>query len=378
MARKKNTVRADGRIAVQIYLGRDENGKRKYKTVYGATQKEADAKAEAVKAKIGKGLDILSQQDTFGAWRKLWWTVKQPQIGSGTQTMYRAAQKRMGPLDGMGISKIKTADIDVLLISAAEEGLSHRSLSILRMTIGQIFDYAIDNRVVDYNPADRAKVPAGSGKQVRRALTDEEQTMIRSLPHRAQTAAMIMMYAGLRRGELLALTWDDIDLDASTITVNKTLEFVSGKPQIKNSPKTEAGNRVVTIPEILAEYLRNVPHKAPIICPNASGKYMSTTAWSRLWQSYIVDLNVTYGAAAGMSKHNPHGIPISIDFTAHCLRHTYATLLYKAGVDVLTAQYLLGHADVQTTLGIYTHLDAELKQRGLDKLNDYLSDRIKD
>lgn len=220
-------------------------------------------------------------------------------------------------------------------------------------------------------------MPAGSGKQVRRALTDEEQTMIRSLPHRAQTAAMIMMYAGLRRGELLALTWDDIDLDASTITVNKTLEFVSGKPQIKNSPKTEAGNRVVTIPEILAEYLRNVPHKAPIICPNASGKYMSTTAWSRLWQSYIVDLNVTYGAAAGMSKHNPHGIPISIDFTAHCLRHTYATLLYKAGVDVLTAQYLLGHADVQTTLGIYTHLDAELKQRGLDKLNDYLSDHAK-
>ena len=377
MARKKNMVRADGRIAVQIYLGRDESGKRKYKTVYGATQKEADAKAEAVKAKIGKGLDILSQQDTFGAWRKLWWTVKQTQIGSGTQTMYRAAQNRMEPLDGMGISKIKTADIDVLLISAAEEGLSHRSLSILRMTIGQIFDYAIDNRVVDYNPADRAKVPAGSGKQVRRALTDEEQTMIRSLPHRAQTAAMIMMYAGLRRGELLALTWDDIDLDASTITVNKTLEFVSGKPQIKNSPKTEAGNRVVTIPEILAEYLRNVPHKAPIVCPNASGKYMSTTAWSRLWRSYIVDLNVTYGAAAGMSKHNPHGIPISIDFTAHCLRHTYATLLYKAGVDVLTAQYLLGHADVQTTLGIYTHLDAELKQRGLDKLNDYLSDHAK-
>jgi len=79
-----------------------------------------------------------------------------------------------------------------------------------------------------------------------------------------------------------------------------------------------------------------------------------------------------------MSKHNPHGIPISIDFTAHCLRHTYATLLYKAGVDVLTAQYLLGHADVQTTLGIYTHLDAELKQRGLDKLNDYLSDRKKE
>lgn len=64
MARRRNTVRADGRIAVQIYLGRDENGKRKYKTVYGTTQKEADAKAEAVKAKIGKGLDILSQQDT--------------------------------------------------------------------------------------------------------------------------------------------------------------------------------------------------------------------------------------------------------------------------------------------------------------------------
>ena len=60
-----------------------------------------------------------------------------------------------------------------------------------------------------------------------------------------------------------------------------------------------------------------------IVCPNASGEYVSATAWNKLWKSYIIDLNITYGAAAGMSKHNPHGIPISIDFTAHCLRHPY-------------------------------------------------------
>lgn len=372
MPRKNNATRSDGRIAVQIYLGRDESGKRKYKTVYGTTQKEANAKAAEVKAKIGKGIDILSQQNTFGAWRALWWSIKQQNIGSGTRAMYLSAQKRLSSLDGMDIAKIKTADIDAVLSSSANDGLSHRSLSVLRMTIGQVFDYAIDNRLIDYNPADRAKIPEGSGKETRRALTDEEQNMVREMPHRAQTAAMIMMYAGLRRGELLALTWSDIDLESRTISINKSVEMVKGKPQVKSGAKTEAGTRIITIPTVLADYLRTVPRKTLIVCPSSSGRYMTTTAWARMWSSYITDINANYGVTAGTSKHNPHGVPITINFTAHCLRHTYATLLYKADVDVLTAQYMLGHANVQTTLGIYTHLDAELKQRGLEKLDNYL------
>ena len=101
---------------------------------------------------------------------------------------------------------------------------------------------------------------------------------------------------------------------------------------------------------------------------------MSDTAWRRMWESYLFDLNLKYGnAVVKRNKFDPRGNLMVIDrFTAHNLRHTYATMLYKAGVDVLTAKEQLGHADIKTTLNIYTHLDREYKRRTMDKLDQYL------
>jgi integrase len=96
-----------------------------------------------------------------------------------------------------------------------------------------------------------------------------------------------------------------------------------------------------------------------------------------MWQSYMGELNRVHGVAprGKRSKFDPAGTPITIDvFTPHQLRHTYATMLYSAGVDVLTAREQIGHADVQTTLGIYTHLSREHKQKNMAKLDDFLSD----
>lgn len=137
MARKRNVTRSDGRIAVQVYLGRDENGKRKYKTVYGSTQKEANAKAAEVKAKIGKGLDVLSVRNTFGEWRRLWWNVKKNQISAGTQDMYKTGQKWLSRFEYSDINKIRTADIELALIDASKEHLSKHTLAVIRMTAMQ-------------------------------------------------------------------------------------------------------------------------------------------------------------------------------------------------------------------------------------------------
>lgn len=77
------------------------------------------------------------------------------------------------------------------------------------------------------------------------------------------------------------------------------------------------------------------------------------------------------------SRMAPGGLPIKIDtFTPHQLRHTYASMLYKSGIDVMTAKEQLGHSDITTTLNIYTHLDSEYKTRNMDKLNGYLSKAV--
>ena len=88
MPKKTNTRRADGRYSVQIYLGNDENGKRRYKTVYGKTQKEANEKANNLKLQLGKGLDISAADDKFALWAKRWLESKKRDIGNSQYKSY--------------------------------------------------------------------------------------------------------------------------------------------------------------------------------------------------------------------------------------------------------------------------------------------------
>lgn len=180
-----------------------------------------------------------------------------------------------------------------------------------------------------------------------------------------------MLYAGLRKGEVTALQWSDIDFNNKTISVTKSYNFKTNK--IK-SPKTQAGIRTVHVPENLLEFLQSTPKKSIYVVTSASGNIMTDIAWRRLWNSYMTDLDIKYGKRTKkISKFDPQkGAIIIKTFTPHQLRHTYCTILYNAGVDVLTAQYLMGHSDAKTTLAIYTHLQKKQKDKSINKLNEFL------
>ena len=215
----------------------------------------------------------------------------------------------------------------------------------------------------------------------RRALTEEEQHWIWDTPHRAQPAAIIMMLSGLRRGELSALTWADVDTINQTITINKTVEYPpDGKAYIRNMTKSAAGMRVVYIPRKLADYLDTLPRSNLLVYPSASGRMMTASAWKAVWQSYMAELNRKYGQRTPadlerMKKPGRHKLDMTIPpIILHWLRHTFCTLMYFAGVDAVQACAQMGHADVTTALKIYTHLDQQHKRRSMDKLDAYLSD----
>lgn len=373
MPRKQNKRRADGRISVQVYLGQVD-GKRKYKTVYGNTQKEADEAALQIKIALRKGIDVTADQDTFGDWAQRWLKYKESDISFSQRQSYNGYLKHLSALFEKRISDIKTYEIQDIIDTLAAENphtgkpTAKKTLGDVKITASQIFRLAITNRVLDYNPADAVIIPKNAPQEHRRALTEEEQGWVLTTPHRMQLGAMIMMYAGLRRGELLALIWSDIDLEGRTITVNKAVEYHNGVPSVKTSTKTDAGIRVVSIPEVLASYLAEQPKASLLVFPSPTGRLMPDCSWRRMWDDYLREINKKYGRP---SVADPDVITIP-RFTAHWLRHTYATMLYMAGVDVLTAKELLGHSDIKTTLGIYTHLDAKFKTRSVDKLNAYL------
>ena len=181
-----------------------------------------------------------------------------------------------------------------------------------------------------------------------------------------------MLYCGLRRGELLALLWSDIDLDNQTLSVTKAADMPTNATTIKK-PKTRAGIRTVPIPNAILPALQwaKSETKSMYVCPNmTTGGIMSAQAYGQAWRSYMHYLNIQAGGK-DRSRINPKIVAME-PFTAHQLRHSYATMLYDADVDVKTAQKLLGHADFGVTMKIYTHLSAEKETAGIEKLNEHL------
>ena len=383
---KKNKKRADGLLQSKIHIG---NGK--YKYVYAHTNKELEQKVQDLKLKLHKGIDLIENATLFEEWANLWLRQKKVTLSTNRYKICEYRLENLKDIKKYPIAKIKASDIQNVIYEMYEQGYSEVVLKEVKNTAKQIFQLAIDNRAIDFNPATSVIIPKGKPAETRRALTQEEIEWINADSNsRGHRAAMIMLYAGLRRGELIALMWSDIDLNNATITVNKSVEIIDGKSIVKDSTKTKAGMRTVYIPQKLVEFLRNEEKTSLYVCPNAKGGIMSESSFRRMWESYMYEINYTYGnfeTTLVKNKHTgrmeqfkignkfaPQKVPMIIEkITPHMLRHTFITMMYFAGIDILTAKEQAGHADVQTTLNIYTHLDNIHKNKQISKFDEYLS-----
>ena len=169
------------------------------------------------------------------------------------------------------------------------------------------------------------------------------------------------LFTGLRRGEVLALTWDDIDFENAVIYVNKALVRVRNYDGRKEKtrleigePKTESGKRVIPMIDTLIPILKEQKKRAGktdsnLVFPSESGGYIDPGNYNRKFYKII--------EAAGIPKANPHS-----------LRHSFATRALEAGVDLKTTQELLGHSSIDITANLYTHALMEHKREEVQKL----------
>lgn len=381
--------RADGRYQVNVYVGLVD-GKKKYKSVFGKTQKEVKEKVAELKIKLNKGIDITADNDTFGDWAKSWLMYKKGTISDGQYNNYATLVKHFDALSNAKLNKLQVYDFQGIVNNLAKRNpttgkpTSKKTLRDIRMTAQQVFEFAIMNRAVDFNPAKYVELPKEAPKQERRALTIEEQKWVLTFNHQAQLPAVIMMLSGLRLGECLALQWKDIDLENATIDVHKVLRTVGNEAVIKNGAKTKTGVRIVDIPMTLVNFLKKQPPHSPFdyVVTKKNGELINRNSWQSLWKSYLLDLNLAYGDFSAYlnkpkSKFQPGGVPFVIEpFTAHYLRHTHATNLFKAGYDILYIQKQMGHANPEITLNTYTHLVEERKKTSVSKLDKYIEEAI--
>jgi len=265
---------------------------------------------------------------------------------------------------------------------------SKRLLKAICQTANQIFEYAVEERYLTRNPALKVseKIPKFAVAQKIEAINEYQISVITEFDNKTQLAALIMMFMGLRTGELLALRWRDFDFDNNIVSINKRCSRVSGN-RFEVKPGTKNGKcREVPVPSSIHDWLecKWLQATTELVFPNKDGGLHTPTSWKRCWSTYQNDLNyhvycekcIEKGIKA-KSKFCPTGIPdMNVSFNAHQLRHTYATLLYLSRVDVLTAKELMGHSNIQTTLGIYTHLDEKFKKINIVQFDDYIKKEL--
>lgn len=354
-----------------VYLGM-VNGQKIRKTIRANSKKELDKMVMELKVNAGNK-NLIYTKAKFGEWADKWLDeYKIPSgIGIGTITEYKSAIKHINNyFEFVELKEIHLSEFQKMINELTiknpntNKPMSKKSLENIIKVASAIFRYADSNNVPDVPRFFKEVIISKKApKKKRRALTEDEQQMIVDTPHRCQLAAMILMFSGLRRGELIPLLWSDIDLDNGIIYVTKSVEMQKNTAYIKDGGKTDSAVRKVAIPPILVNYLieykKNHKRLNFLVCTNAQGKMHTKSSFRKMWDSYLLELNIKYGyPGKDVSKYSPSKLPMKIErFTAHYLRHTYATILYLQGIDAVTAKQYLGHSDVQTTINIYTDLE---------------------
>lgn len=354
----KYKKRNDGRYATTITVTVD--GERRKKYIYGKTIREVDDKIAELRAADKRGAITEPNDITVSEWARTWLdTYKRGKVSDNTFHGYEnAVEVHIIPRIGAyRLNQLRPNHLQGVLnelITAGEIPTARK----VKIVLTNIIKTAIKERYIIDNIADCLELPAYKSKE-KRTLTEDEVELIKrtELTTRQRAFVDLLYYTGLRRGEALALTSSDIDFDKSTIRVNKTIVFGKNQSTIKDSPKTSAGERTLPMPEALKESLQEIVEEGEPLFRKQGGGYLTKTAMRRMWESIIQKLE------------KESGNRMSNDLTPHLFRHNYATILYKAGIDVKTAQYLLGHSTIQVTLAIYTHLSQVDNSKLTEKLN---------
>ena len=340
--------RKDGRYQRKITLS---NGK--VRIVYGKTIAELNAAEDAVRNEDSQGLTV-GDHTLVGEWAKVWMESYKHGLRASTVRMYRDAYNLhiMSYLGRMELRDVKPVHIRAVMsgVSEMSDSLQHKVL----LTMRQMFQTARLNWLVLNDPTEGIKQTKHARPEKKKYLTQEEMELLMQnvTNERARTFCGLCLYCGLRKEEALGLRWSDIE--NGKLTVNRAITFCGNRQDENHELKTRASHRTIPVPQRLQDILDVTPRLSAYVVPAADGSDMTTTAMSRLWSSHIQSV-----------------VPFHVH--PHMLRHTYATTLYRAGVDLRTAQKLLGHSSIQMTADIYTHLEAEDAMAVSDKLDEYLN-----
>jgi integrase len=337
-------------------LAPGDSGKRqtRYATLRG-TRAEAQAQAAKILAAVAEGTHTDPSRETVAEFVKRWLTTwASDNISRSTWVTYDHLLRKhlVARVGARPIQKLRPADLQAVYSAMAAEGLADRTCRHVHRVVHRLLGHAVRWNVIPRNPAGSIDAPRVRGKEMEVLAAGELQAILETLRGKElYPIAAVALATGLRRGEVLALRWADVNLEAGFLQVERALEETSRSGITFKTPKTRYGRRQVTLPASTVALLRDHHRtqleqrllfgrgKEPadaLVFSNFDGSPRSPHWVTETWRR--------------VAKH------AGIRATFHSLRHTHASTLIASGLDVLTISRRLGHGSPVITLSVYGHL----------------------
>ncbi|MFP7295816.1 tyrosine-type recombinase/integrase [Neobacillus niacini] len=355
-----------------LELGKDANGNRKQKRKRGfKTKKEAEAAFAETQDMLNKGTYIEPSKVTYKEFIGEWLKTKKINIGPQTFEIYQIiVNTHIIPfLGGLSLQNIKTIHIQNLVNDLVEKGYASDSVRKIHAVIRNTLEYASEDlKLIPINPAKKIVLPKKkSSTEITVWNEDQLKAFLGVAKHeRTYNIFVLAIFTGMRQGELLGLSWKDVDLDGRTLKVTQTLkgdakEIMKGaksKTSIRTIPLNEFSINALKEQKRLQEKEKNeigiAYNQENLVFCSEVGTPIHRSNLRRVYNRLIKEANVP-----------------KIRF--HDLRHSHATYLLSKGVNIKVISERLGHSDIKITLNTYSHVGESMQKEVIEKLDHLIN-----
>jgi integrase len=353
-------VRGDGVWTASLSLGYDENGKRKRRMVYGRSKVEVQEKLRRIcNESTGGYVDTsrLTLSEFLSRW--LEGTVKLSRAPT-TYASYEGVVRNhiSNCIGGIRLQLLEPLQVQNLYSVMEKKGASARMRQLTHAVLHKALDQAVRWHLLRYNPSDAIERPKVPRKEMTVLSQQQMQTLMSiTRPHRLWALFVMAITTGMRQGELFGLMWGDIDVDAGTVFIQRTLEEIDGRFRTKD-PKSAKSRRRVELPAVAIEALHEHRKRmfreghiaGPVFCDHRGGWLRKSNFIRQVFKPML----------------QKAGLP---EVRFHDLRHSHATMLLTLGENPKVVQERLGHSQISLTLDTYSHVLPTVQRAAAAKID---------